>query len=148
MVKGFRDFILRGNVVDLAVGFVIGAAFAALVTAFVADLITPVIGALGGTPNFSGLYFTINRSRFRYGDFLNALVAFLLIALAIYFFVVVPVNKLMARYRPSAQEPAPTMTCPHCLSSIPVGASRCAFCTADLTAGAGTGTGAVDYPTI
>jgi len=137
MLKGFRDFILRGNVVDFAVGIVIGAAFGALVTALVKDLITPIIGALGGTPNFSGLYFTINGSRFLYGDFINAILAFLLIAAAIYFFVVIPVNKLMARYKPSAEEPAATQICPHCLSSIHIGASRCAFCTAELVHGAG-----------
>lgn len=137
MIKGFRDFILRGNVVDFAVGLVIGAAFGALVTALVRDLITPVIGAIGGTPDFSGLFFTINGSRFLYGDFINAVLAFLLIAAAIYFFVVVPVNKLMARYKPSAEEPAPTQTCPHCLSSIHVSATRCAFCTSELTQGTG-----------
>ena len=135
MVKGFRDFILRGNVVDLAVGIFVGAAFGAVVTALVKDLITPIIGALGGTPDFSSLTFTVNRSRFRYGDFINTVLSFLLIAAAVYFFVVVPVNSLMARFKPAADEPAPTQTCPHCLSSIPAGASRCAFCTADLDAG-------------
>lgn len=133
MVKGFRDFILRGNVVDLAVGIVIGAAFGALVTALVKDFITPVIGAIGGKPDFSGLHFTLNGSRFLYGEFINALLSFLLIAAAVYFFVVIPVNKLMARYKPGAEEPTPTTTCQHCLSSIPIGATRCAFCTADLT---------------
>ena len=144
MVKGFRDFILRGNVVDLAVGIVIGAAFGALVTALVKDFITPVIGALGGKPDFSSLYFTVNGSKFLYGEFINALLAFLLIAAAVYFFVVIPVNKLMARYKPSAEEPTPTTTCPRCLSSIPIGATRCAFCAADLPATAGTAHPALD----
>ena len=94
-----------------------------------------IIGAIGGTPDFSSLSFTVNKSRFRYGDFINSVLAFLLIAAAVYFFVVVPVNSLVARFKPAADEPAPTQTCPHCLSSIPAGASRCAFCTADLDAG-------------
>ena len=110
MIKGFRDFILRGNVVDFAVGIVIGAAFGTLVTSFVKDLITPIIGALGGTPNFSGLYFTVNGSRFLYGDFINATLAFLLIAAAIYFFVVVPVNKWNARKARLGRLPAEEMS--------------------------------------
>jgi large conductance mechanosensitive channel len=132
MFKGFRSFILRGNVVDLAVGIVIGAAFGAVVTALVSDFITPIIAAIGGKPDFSTLHFTVNGSRFAYGHFLNALISFLIIAAAVYFLVVVPVNKLMARYKPTAEEPAPTRECPHCLSAIPVGATRCAFCTAEL----------------
>jgi large conductance mechanosensitive channel len=132
MLKGFRTFILRGNVVDLAIGIVVGAAFGAVVTALVKDLLTPLIAAIGGKPDFSSLAFRVNGSRFAYGDFLNALISFLVIAAAVYFFVVVPVNRLMARFRPSAEEPAPTKDCPHCLSSIPAAATRCAFCTADL----------------
>ena len=132
MLKGFRSFILRGNVVDLAVGIVIGAAFGAVVTALVKDLITPIIAAIGGKPDFSALHFFLNGSRFDYGDFINALIAFLVIAAAVYFFVVLPVNRLMARFKPSAEEPTPTKDCPHCLSSIPAAATRCAFCTADL----------------
>ena len=139
MIKGFRSFILRGNVVDLAVGIVIGAAFGAVVSALVKDLITPIIGAIGGKPDFSTLSFTINKSRFLYGDFINAIISFLLIAAAVYFFVVVPLNRLMAKYKPSAEEPTPTKECPHCLSSIPAAASRCAFCTADLGEQLGTG---------
>jgi large conductance mechanosensitive channel len=134
VLKGFRSFILRGNVVDLAIGIVIGAAFGAVVTALVKDLITPLIAAIGGKPDFSALHFTVNGSRFAYGDFVNALIAFLVIAAAVYFFVVLPVNRLMARFKPSAEEPTPTKDCPHCLSSIPAAATRCAFCTADLGA--------------
>src|SRR3712207_3971505 len=101
MLKEFRDFVLRGNVVDLAVAVVIGAAFGAVVTAFVADFLTPLIAALGGQPDFSNLTFTINGSVFRYGDFLNKLLSFLLIAAAVFFFVVKPVNTLMARMKPA-----------------------------------------------
>jgi large conductance mechanosensitive channel len=132
MLKGFRSFILRGNVVDLAIGIVIGAAFGAVVTALVSDFITPIIAAIGGKPDFGALYFTVNGSRFAYGHFINAVISFLIIAAAVYFLVVVPVNKLMARYKPSAEEPTPTKDCPHCLSSIPAAATRCAFCTAEL----------------
>ncbi len=131
-MNGFRAFVLRGNVVDLAVGVVIGAAFGTLVSALVKDLITPVIGAIGGTPDFSKLSFTLNGSRFNYGDFINAVIAFLLIAAAVYFFVVLPVNKLMARFKPTAQEATPTKECPRCLSAIPQAADRCAFCSVDL----------------
>src|SRR5436305_9596733 len=99
-MKGFRDFILRGNVVDLAVAVVIGAAFGAIVTAFVKDLVTPLIAAIGGQPDFSGIYFTINNSKFLIGDFINTIISFLIIAAVIYFFVVTPVNRLMARFKP------------------------------------------------
>ena len=132
MLKGFRAFVLRGNVVDLAIAVVIGAAFGAVVTALVSDFITPIIAAFGGQPDFSALYFTINGSKFAYGHFLNAVISFLIIAAVVYFFVVVPVNKLMARFKPTAEQPTPTKDCPYCLSSIPVAAVRCAFCTADL----------------
>lgn len=132
MLKGFRSFILRGNVVDLAIGIVIGAAFGAVVTALVGDFITPLIAAIGGKPDFGALYFTVNGSRFTYGHFINALISFLIIAAAIYFLVVIPVNKLMSRYKPTAEEPTPTKECPHCLSSIPAAATRCAFCTSEL----------------
>src|SRR6201747_2616954 len=104
MAKEFKAFLLRGNVVDLAVGIVIGAAFGAVVSALVKDLITPIIGAIGGKPDFSTLSFTINKSRFLYGDFINAIISFLLIAAAVYFFVVVPLNRLMAKYKPGAEE--------------------------------------------
>ena len=128
---GFQKFILRGNVVDLAVGFVIGAAFTAVVQALVKDLIMPLIGLVGGNPDFSNWVLTVGAARFLIGDFLNALIAFLLIALVVYFLVVMPVNKLMERYHP-APEPAPTKTCPECTSKIPQAAHRCPQCTAQL----------------
>jgi large conductance mechanosensitive channel len=130
MLKGFRDFIMRGNVVDLAVAVVIGAAFGAVIVAFVADIITPLIAAIAGKPDFSQLTFTINHSRFLYGSFINAIISFLLIAAAIYFVVVVPMNKLAER-RARGQAPADATTkqCPECLSEIPIEAKRCAFCT-------------------
>ena len=130
MIAGFRDFISRGNVVELAVAVVIGAAFGALVTSLVADLITPLIGAIFGEPDFSALSFEINGSEFTYGNFLNALFAFFTVAAAIYFFVVVPLNKLQEmRHGPQASE---TRECPECLSEVPVPARRCAFCTSEL----------------
>ena len=135
-MRGFRDFLLRGNVVDLAIAVVIGVAFGAVVAAFVKDLITPLIAAIGGKPNFSALSFTWNKSHFLYGDFIDALLAFVVIAAVIYFFVVVPYNKLMARFKPMPQ-PAPTRDCPYCLSNIPAAATRCPFCTAELESAAG-----------
>jgi len=130
-VKGFRDFITRGNLIDLAVAVVIGLAFTAVVTAFVADLITPLIAAIAGKQDFSNLTFTIHHSRFKYGDFLNALISFVTIAAAIYFLVVKPVNALMARRQ--KDEPT-TRPCPHCLSEIPIAATVCASCTRDVAA--------------
>ena len=127
-MDGFRKFILRGNVVDLAVGVVIGAAFTAIVTALVGDLITPIIAAIVGKPDFSELQFTIHKSTFHYGHFFNAVISFLLIATAVYFFVVLPVNTLMAKFRTERDPEAPKKDCPECLSSIPQAASRCAFC--------------------
>jgi large conductance mechanosensitive channel len=129
MLKGFRDFLLRGNVVDLAVAVVIGAAFGAVVTALVKDLITPLIAAIGGKPDFSGLTFTVNNSKFLYGDFVNALVSFLMVGAAIYFVVVTPMNAIQARFKKPAAAPT-TKECPECLSTIPIGARRCAHCTA------------------
>ena len=132
MAKEFKAFLLRGNMLDLAVAVVIGAAFGAVVVALVKDLITPLIAALVGKPDFSNLAFTINHSTFRYGDFINTVISFVLIAAAVFFFVVLPVNRLLARSR---KEPPPDPTvqkCPQCLSTIPVGAHRCAFCTAEL----------------
>jgi large conductance mechanosensitive channel len=134
MLKDFKQFLLRGNVVDLAVAVVIGAAFGAVVTALVADLLTPLIAAIIGKHDFSGLTFTINSSRFLYGSFLNALIAFVSIAAAVFFFVVRPINALMARRRTSEPIDETVRDCPECLSQIPVGARRCAFCTTVLTA--------------
>jgi large conductance mechanosensitive channel len=128
-MKGFKTFLLRGNVVDLAIAVVIGVAFGALVTAFVKDLVTPLIAAIGGKPDFAGLYFTINNSKFLYGEFINAVVAFLIIAAVIYFFVVVPYTALIARARKEPPADPTTKKCPECQSEIPIQAKRCAFCT-------------------
>ena len=128
-MKGFKAFLLRGNVVDLAVAVVIGVAFGAVVTAFVKDLVTPLIAAIGGQPDFSSLYFTVNRSKFMYGDFINSILAFLVIAAVIYFFVVLPINMLVERSRKEPPADPTTKKCPECLSEIPIGAHRCAFCT-------------------
>lgn len=133
MLKGFKQFLMRGNVVDLAVAVVIGAAFGAVVTALVKDLITPLIAAIVGTPDFSAIVFEVNKSKFMIGDFINALVSFLMISAAIYFFVVVPVNALTARMRRGEAPPDPTTKkCPECLSEVPIAARRCAFCTSSL----------------
>ena len=132
MLKEFRQFILRGNLVDLAVAVVIGAAFTAVVTALVEDLITPLIAAIGGEPDFSGLTFTVNGSVFRYGDFLNALITFGLIAAVLFFLVIKPVNALLERLRTEPPVAEETRDCPECLSQIPVAARRCAYCTADV----------------
>lgn len=132
-MKGFKQFILRGNVLDLAVAVVMGAAFGAVVTALVKDLITPLIAAIVGKPDFSAIAFTINNSKFPIGDFINAVVSFLLIAAAVYFFVVLPVNKLLARMRRGEAPPDPTTKkCPECLSEVAIAARRCAFCTSAL----------------
>jgi large conductance mechanosensitive channel len=132
-MKGFKAFMLRGNVLDLAVAVVMGGAFGAVVTALVKDLLTPLIAALVGTPDFSGMVFTINGSKFLIGDFINGLVSFLLIGAAVYFFVVLPVNKLMERIKRGEAPPDPTTkVCPECLSEIPIAARRCKFCTAQL----------------
>jgi large conductance mechanosensitive channel len=132
MLKDFKAFLLRGNVVDLAVAVVIGAAFGAVVTALVADILTPIIAAIVGKPDFSNLTFTINSSTFRYGAFLNAVIAFVSIAASVFFFVVQPVNALMRRRKTQADVDSETRACPECLSDIPVGARRCAFCTAQV----------------
>ena len=129
MLKGFKQFLLRGNVVDMAVGIVIGASFGAVVTGFVKDLMTPFIAALIKQPDFSALTFTMNGSKFLYGEFINALLSFLIIAGAVYFFVVVPVNALIARSRKEPPADPTTRKCPECLSEIPISARRCAFCT-------------------
>ena len=131
MLKEFKAFILRGNIVELAVAVVIGVAFTAVVTALVKDLITPLIAAIIGNPSFSNLTFTIHKSVFDYGAFLNALLSFLIEATAVFFFVVVPLTRFMKRMNLlPAEEPAPlTKPCPECLSDIPIAAHRCAFCT-------------------
>ena len=131
MLKDFKAFLLRGNVVDLAVAVVLGAAFGAVITALVEDLITPVL-AIPGEADFSSLHLTISGSTFAYGDFLNTLISFISIAGAVFFFVVRPVNKLMARRKTEPDVESTTKECDHCLSSIPVGASVCAFCTRDV----------------
>src|SRR3954468_20221913 len=125
---GFKKFILRGNVVDLAVGIVIGAAFTGVVQALVKNLITPLIGVFGGIPDFSAWFVTINGSRFLIGEFINALLSFVIVSLVVYYVVVMPVTRLMDKYRPEAPAPAPTKECPECLSKIPKAARRCANC--------------------
>jgi len=124
----FRQFLLRGNVVDLAVAVVIGAAFGAVITALVQDLLTPLIAAIGGQRDFSALDFTINSSTFRYGDFINKVFTFIMISAAVFFFVVVPINALIARSRSEPPADPTTRKCPECLSEIPIDARRCAFC--------------------
>jgi large conductance mechanosensitive channel len=133
-MDGFKTFILRGNVVDLAIGVVIGAAFTGVVNALVKSLITPLIGVFGGVPDFSALAFAINGSRFAIGEFINALLSFLIIAAVLYWLVVLPVNRLMSLRR--TEEPAgpKTRECPECLSKIPIAARRCAFCTTAFAA--------------
>jgi large conductance mechanosensitive channel len=128
VAKDFKTFLLRGNVVDLAVAVVLGAAFGALVTALVRDLLTPIIALIFGKHDFSSLAFTINESRFAYGDFINFLIAFISIAAAVFFFVVQPVNMLMARRHQHPEEDAETRPCTECLSEIPREARKCAFC--------------------
>jgi large conductance mechanosensitive channel len=132
-MKGFKQFLMRGNVVDLAVAVVMGAAFGAVVTALVKDLITPLIAAIGGKPDFSNIKFTVNSSQFLIGDFINALVSFVLIGVAVYYFVVLPMNTLMARLRRGEAPPDPTTKkCPECLSEVPIAARRCKFCAQPL----------------
>jgi large conductance mechanosensitive channel len=133
MLTGFKKFILRGNVVDLAVGVVMGAAFGAVVDKLVKDLITPLIAAIVGKPDFSALGFAVNGTKFPVGDFINAVVSFILVAAAIYFFVVLPVNTLMTRAKRGEIPPDPTTKkCSECLSEIPIAARKCAFCTSPV----------------
>lgn len=134
MLKDFKQFLLRGNVVDLAVAVVIGAAFGAVISALVADLLTPLIAAIIGKHDFSALTFTIHHSKFRYGAFINAVIAFISIATVVFFFVVRPINALMRRRRTEPAVDETTRKCPECLSEIPTEARRCAFCTATLVA--------------
>jgi|ERR1700677_1504016 large conductance mechanosensitive channel len=132
-MNGFKQFMMRGNVVELAVAVVMGAAFGAVVTALVKDLITPLIAAIVGKPDFSKLGFAINGSQFPVGDFINALVSFVLVGSAVYFLVILPINALTARLRRGETPPDPTTKkCPECLSVVPIGARRCAFCTGAL----------------
>jgi large conductance mechanosensitive channel len=126
MIKGFRDFILRGNVIDLAVAVIIGAAFSAITKSLVEDIITPLIAAVAGKPDFSALVLNINGTPIKYGSFLNAVIYFLIIAFVIYFFLVLPVQKLLTRIK--GPEAAAVKPCPECLSEIPAGAHRCKFC--------------------
>jgi large conductance mechanosensitive channel len=128
MLKGFRDFILRGNVVDLAVAVVIGVAFGAIVNSLVSDLINPSIAAIVHKPDFSYLVLDVNGGKIKYGNFLNALIQFLLVAFAVYFFVVLPLNTLLKKFHPAKAEPPKTRPCPECLSDIPIGATRCSHC--------------------
>jgi large conductance mechanosensitive channel len=133
MLKDFKKFILRGNVVDLAVAVIIGAAFGAIVTALVKDMVTPLIAAIGGKQDFSSLYFTVNHSKFMYGNLINAIISFVLIAAVVFFLIVQPLNKFIA-FSNRSKEPADPSTkiCPECLSTVPVKATRCAFCTSKL----------------
>jgi large conductance mechanosensitive channel len=130
-VKGFREFITRGNLLELAVAVIIGTAFTAVVTAIVKDLITPLIGAIWKQPNFSNLTFTVHGSKFLYGDFINALIAFVIIAAVVYFLIVLPMAKLIVRLERNKE--ATERDCPECLSSIPLSATRCKYCTIEVT---------------
>lgn len=132
MAGGFKQFLLRGNAVDLAVGVVVGAAFGGVVTSFTKDLLTPLIAAIAAKPDFSAIQFTINNSKFLLGDFVNAVVSFLIVATAVYYLVVLPVNALVSRSRREPPADPTTKKCPECLSEIAIGAKRCAFCTSPV----------------
>ena len=132
MIKEFRQFLLRGNVVDLAVAVVIGAVFGAIVAALVADFITPLIAAIFGNADFSSLSFTLHNSIFRYGHFINAVITFIIVVAVVFFLVVVPVNRLIARSRKQPPADPTTRKCPECLSEIPIDARRCAHCTSEV----------------
>ncbi|MBB5316456.1 large conductance mechanosensitive channel protein MscL [Tunturibacter empetritectus] len=129
MFKGFRDFILRGNVVDLAVAVIIGAAFTAIVTSLTEKIINPLLGAVIGKPNFGYLIAHVNGGEIRYGDFITAIINFLLIASVVYFFLVLPIQYLLKKFHPAVVEPPATKPCPQCLGDIPIPATRCKFCT-------------------
>jgi large conductance mechanosensitive channel len=130
VLKGFKEFILKGNVVDLAVGVVVGVAFGNVVSSLVKDLVTPLIGALGGTPDFSGISFVVNHSKFMVGDFIGSFISFLTISAIVYFAVMLPMNKITERLRKGKSEDPTEKVCPECLSLIPIKAKRCKFCTA------------------
>lgn len=133
MIKEFKEFIMKGNVVDLAVAVVVGAAFGAIVNALVKDLVTPLIAAIGGQPDFSSLTFTINNSKFMYGDFINSVISFLIIATVIFFLVVKPLNTLVERAKRNKSTGDPTTKkCPECFSVVDIKATRCAFCTSTI----------------
>jgi large conductance mechanosensitive channel len=134
VLKDFKAFILRGNVIDLAVGVAIGAAFTAVVTSFTKNLLTPILAIPGKSADFSSLDFSIRNATFRYGAFINDVISFVLIAAALFFFVIRPINMLFARRKTEPDVLSTTRDCPYCLSSIPIAASRCAFCTADVAA--------------
>lgn len=134
MLNDFKTFLLRGNLVELAVAVVIGVAFAAVINSLVEDLVTPLIAAIVGEPDFSALEFTINESTFRYGNFINQLLTFVLVAAVIFFIVIRPVNALVARYRTEPLPDPTTKQCPECLSEIPLAARRCAFCSSQVGA--------------
>jgi large conductance mechanosensitive channel len=134
VLKDFKAFILRGNVIDMAIGIAIGAAFTTLITSFTKNLLTPILAIPGDAASFADLDFTISGATFRYGAFIDDIISFVIIAAAIFFFVVKPVNALMARRKTEPDVDSTVRDCPHCLSSIPVGATRCAFCTAELGA--------------
>ena len=129
MIKGFKEFILRGNVIDLAVAVIIGAAFTAIVTSFVTNIVTPLIAALVGKPDFSALTLNINGGILKYGSFLNSVIDFILLAAVVYFIIVVPMNYVMAKFNKPVEAVVTDKTCGQCLSSIPLAASRCKFCT-------------------
>ncbi|HEV7752433.1 MAG TPA: large conductance mechanosensitive channel protein MscL [Baekduia sp.] len=137
MLKDFRQFLLRGNLVDLAIAVVVGTAFGAVVTALVRDIVTPLIAAIGGTPDFGTLSFTINHSHFYYGDFLNAVVTFVTVAAVVFFLIIKPMNLLLDRMRTEPPVEEHTRECPACLSQIPRAARRCAFCTEEVGVAAG-----------
>ena len=132
MFKEFKKFILRGNVVDLAVGIVIGAAFTSIVNAFVKDVITPIIAIFGGVKRFEDAHFTISGSEFLYGDLINNIISFLIVAAVVFFLVVQPINKLTERFGKGEDEETPTHKCPHCLAKVPKAATKCMFCTSSL----------------
>jgi len=130
-MKQFREFLLRGNLIDLAIAIVVGTAFAAVVKALVADLVTPLIAAIGGKANFANLYFSVHGSRFLYGDLVNVILTFIVIAAVIFFLVVKPTNAMLGRLGRLPKE-VPVRTCPQCLSDVPMGATRCMYCTSEL----------------